>query len=127
MKKLVRLPEAELSVMRAVWRLPAPAITGAIRARLEKERPWNLSAIQTLLSRLTERGFLSAGKEGRQNEYTHLVSEGEYVAFENAPFLEGKGLPGLVTALYDSQSISREDLAELRAFLDEAMGKGGGT
>ena len=49
------------------------------------------------------------------------------MAFENAPFLEGKGLPGLVTALYDSQSISREDLAELRAFLDEAMGKGGGT
>ena len=98
-----------------------------IRARLEKERPWNLSALQTLLSRLTERGFLSAGKEGRQNVYTPLVSEGEYVAFENAPFLEGKGLPGLVTALYDSQSISREDLAELRAFLDEAMGKGGGT
>ena len=28
MKKLVRLPEAELSVMRAVWRLPAPAPTG---------------------------------------------------------------------------------------------------
>ena len=127
MKKLVRLPEAELSVMRAVWRRPGPAPTGAIRARLEKERPWNLSALQTLLSRLTERGFLSAGKEGRQNVYTPLVSEGEYVAFENAPFLEGKGLPGLVTALYDSQSISREDLAELRAFLDEAMGKGGGT
>ena len=127
MKKLVRLPEAELSVMRAMWRRPAPAPTGAIRARLEKERPWNLSALQTLLSRLTERGFLSAGKEGRQNVYTPLVSEGEYVAFENAPFLEGKGLPGLVTALYDSQSISREDLAELRAFLDEAMGKGGGT
>ena len=127
MKKLVRLPEAELSVMRAVWRLPAPAPTGTIRARLEKERPWNLSALQTLLSRLTERGFLSAGKEGRQNVYTPLVSEGEYVAFENAPFLEGKGLPGLVTALYDSQSISREDLAELRAFLEETMGKGGGT
>ena len=127
MKKLVRLPEAELSVMRAVWRLPAPAPTGAIRARLEKERPWNLSALQTLLSRLTERGFLSAGKEGRQNVYTPLVSEGEYVAFENAPFLEGKGLPGLVTALYDSRSVSREELSELRAFLDEAMGKGGGT
>ena len=84
-------------------------------------------ALKEAMARLTERGFLSAGKEGRQNVYTPLVSEGEYVAFENAPFLEGKGLPGLVTALYDSQSISREDLAELRAFLDEAMGKGGGT
>ena len=127
MKKLVRLPEAELSVMRAVWRLEPPIPTGAIRARLERERPWNLSALQTLLSRLAQRGFLAAGKEGRQNVYTPLVTEGEYLAFENAPFLEGKGLPGLVTALYDSNSISREDLAELRAFLDQAMGKEGDT
>ena len=64
MKKLNRLPEAELTIMRAVWRLGPPVPTGAIRARLEKERPWNLSALQTLLARLTERGFLSVGKEG---------------------------------------------------------------
>ena len=107
MKKLNRLPEAELTVMRAVWRLEPPVPTGAIRARL------------------TERGFLSVGKEGRQNVYTPLVDEGEYLAFENAPFLEGRGLPGLVAALYDSRSVSREELAELRAFLDEAMGKEG--
>ena len=120
MKKLNRLPEAELTVMRAVWRLEPPVPTGAIRTRLEKERPW-----KTLLARLTERGFLSVGKEGRQNVYTPLVDEGEYLAFENAPFLEGRGLPGLVAALYDSRSVSREELAELRAFLDEAMGKEG--
>lgn len=64
MKKLNRLPEAELTVMRAVWRLEPPVPTGAIRARLEKERPWNLSALQTLLARLTERGFLSVGGRG---------------------------------------------------------------
>ena len=76
MKKLNRLPEAELTVMRAVWRLEPPVPTGAIRTRLEKERPWNLSALQTLLARLTERGFLFVGKEGRQNVYTPLVDEG---------------------------------------------------
>ena len=102
MKKLNRLPEAELTVMRAVWRLEPPVPTG-----------------------LTERGFLSVGREGRQNVYTPLVDEGEYLAFENAPFLEGRGLPGLVAALYDSRSVSREELAELRVFLDEAMGKEG--
>ena len=48
-----------------------------------------------------------------------------YLAFESAPFLEGRGLPGLVAALYDSRSVSREELSELRAFLDEAMGKEG--
>ena len=124
MKKLNRLPEAELTVMRAVWRLEPPVPTGAIQRQM-CIRDRNLSALQTLLARLTERGFLSVGKEGRQNVYTPLVDEGEYLAFENAPFLEGRGLPGLVAALYDSRSVSREELAELRAFLDEAMGKEG--
>ena len=123
MKHLTRLPEAELTVMRAVWHLQWPAATGAIRARLEQERNWNLSALQTLLARLTERGFLAAGKEGRQNVYTPLVSEGEYLAFENAPFLKGRGLPGLVATLYESHSIDREDLEQLRAFLDQAIGE----
>lgn len=30
-----------------------------------------------------------------------------------------------MAALYDSRSVSREELAELRVFLDEAMGKEG--
>ena len=41
------------------------------------------------------------------------------------PHVAGRGLPGLVAALYDSRSVSREELAELRVFLDEAMGKEG--
>lgn len=126
MKKLVRLPDAELQVMRAVWSLEAPARTGDIRARLEEDRPWNLSALQTLLSRLTERGFLSWEKDGRQRSYTPLVEEGEYLAFENRPYLAGRqgGLPHLVACLYENDSVSREDLAQLREFLDSAMGEG---
>ena len=125
MNHLTRLPEAELTVMRAVWRLPAPVSTGAVRAELEKRRSWNLSALQTLLARLTDRGFLAAGKDGRHNVYTPLVGEGEYLAFENAPFLEGRGLPGLVASLYQARSIGRADLEELRAFLDKAIGEEG--
>ena len=126
MDRLTRLPEAELTVMRAVWALEAPARTGDIRAQLEKTRPWNLSALQTLLTRLTDRGFLSAGKEGRQRTYTPLVSEGEYLAFENRPFLAGRrgALPELVASLYESDSVTLSDLEELRVFLDQAIAAG---
>ena len=116
MKKLNRLPEAELTVMRAVWRLEPPVPTGAIRARLEKERPWNLSALQTLLARLTERGFLSVGKEGRQNVYTPLVDEGEYLAFE-------KGMHVLVI-LTDITNYA-EALREVSAAKKEVPGRRG--
>ena len=116
MKKLNRLPEAELTVMRAVWRLEPPVPTGAIRARLEKERPWNLSALQTLLARLTERGFLSVGKEGRQNVYTPLVDEGEYLAFE-------KGMHVLVI-MTDITNYA-EALREISAAKKEVPGRRG--
>lgn len=119
METLTRLPDAELQVMRAVWALEPPAATGGIRAELEKSKPWNLSALQTLLSRLVERGFLSTGKEGRQRAYTPLVSEAEYLAFENSFYLERRGVSRLVASLYESGSIGAEDLDELKAWLDE--------
>lgn len=123
-----RLPDAELEVMRAVWALEAPAQTGDIRRELEKGRAWNLSALQTLLTRLTGRGFLRTEKAGRQRAYTPLVGEEEYLAFENRPFFRGArgaSVSRLVAALYESDSIGEEDLRELRAFLDRAEGKGG--
>lgn len=121
MEHLTRLPDAELQVMRAVWALTPPTATGAIRAELEKSRPWNLSALQTLLSRLVERGYLSTGKEGRQRAYAPLVSEREYLVFENSPYLARKGVSNLVASLYESGTISHGDLDELRAWLDERM------
>ena len=74
MKKLVRLPEAELSVMRAVWRLPAPAPPGAIRARLEKERPWYLAALQTLLGP-AHRAGIPLRRQGGAAERVHPPGE----------------------------------------------------
>lgn len=122
-----RLPDAELEVMRAVWALSAPCATGEVRRELEKSRAWNLSALQTLLSRLVGRGFLASGKEGRQRTYTPLVEQGDYLAFENAPFLAGRGgaVSRLVASLYEQNSIDRTDLEELRAFIDRTVKKEG--
>ena len=109
MERLSRLPEAELTVMRAVWALPAPAATGAVR---------------TLLSRLAEKGYLASEMAGRQRAWTPLVAEREYLAFENRPFLgkrPGAALSSLVASLYEENAIGRDDLEELRAFLDRAI------
>lgn len=124
-----RLPDAELTVMRAVWRLEPPALTGDIRRELERDREWNLSALQTLLGRLCRRGFLRTEKAGRQRSYTPLVAEEDYLAFENRPYFRGGRGPsvsGLVAALYRSESISAQDLKELRDFLDRTAGREGG-
>ena len=95
MKKLNRLPEAELTVMRAVWRLeppvphrghPHPAGEGAA---VESVRPSDPAGPAD------RAGLPVRGEGGAAERLYPLVDEGEYLAFENAPFLEGRGLPGL--------------------------------
>lgn len=123
-----RLPDAELEVMKAVWYSEAPVSTTKIHERLEQNRPWNVSALQTLLNRLIGRGFLSSGKEGKNRVYIPLVREKDYLASENRSFLErlnGNSVRRFVASLYDSHSLTEQDLEELKAFLDEKT-KGGG-
>ena len=40
-----KLPDTELKVMQAIWHIEPPASTSAVREELQKERPWNLSAL----------------------------------------------------------------------------------
>ena len=70
-----KLPDTELKVMQAIWHIEPPASTSAVREELQKERPWNLSALQTLLGRLVRRGFLQTEKQGKSRYYTPLVTE----------------------------------------------------
>lgn len=123
MRQFTRLPGAELKVMQAVWGCKEyPVTTARIREILEREKPWNLSALQTLLNRLIARGFLNSGKQGKNRCYTPLIGEEEYLADENRSILEklnGNSVTRLVASLYDSHSITEEDLEELRAFLEE--------
>jgi BlaI family penicillinase repressor len=123
MRQFTRLPGAELKVMQAVWSCGEyPVTTTRIRDVLEREKPWSASALQTLLNRLIARGFLDSGKEGKNRCYTPLIGEKEYLADENRSILEklnGNSVTRLVASLYDSHSITEEDLKELRAFLEE--------
>lgn len=127
MRRFARLPGAELEVMQAVWESGEyPVSTAAVRGSLERKRPWNASALQTLLNRLIDRGFLSSGKRGKNRCYTPLVAEEEYLADENRSLLERlneNSVTRLVASLYDSHAITQRDLEELREFLDERTGR----
>ena len=64
-------------------------------------------------------------KEGKNRFYTPLVAEKEYLAVENKAFLEkvnNHSVTKLVASLYDSHSITEEDLDELAAFIRSKTG-----
>lgn len=116
-----RLPDTEFEVMQGVWRCDTPVSTAELKAYLEKEREWNMSALQTVLSRLEEKGFVKSEKSGRNRFYIPLVEEKDYLADESRSFLKRLGgikLSGLVAAMYDGKRITEEELEELQQFID---------
>ena len=113
MAELMRLPDTELEIMKVIWENGATLSTSEIKASLEEQRPWNVS------------GFLESYKEGKNRFYTPLVAEKEYLAVENKAFLEkvnNHSVTKLVASLYDSHSITEEDLDELAAFIRSKTG-----
>ncbi|MBR4015455.1 MAG: BlaI/MecI/CopY family transcriptional regulator [Anaerotignum sp.] len=121
------LPDTELEIMQVIWEKGEILSTSDVKALLEQNRPWNISALQTLLNRLIDRGFLESYKKGKNRYYRPLVGEKEYLAEENRLFLERvnrHSLTKLVASLYDSSAISEADLDELAAFIREKTGGG---
>jgi len=117
-----RLPDAELMIMNIVWREKGEITSAQITKMLEGQKDWTITTILTFLSRLTERGFLTVRKEGRQNFYMAVIQEAAYVESESKTFLQrlhGNSLTSLVAALYDGKAVSKADLDELKAYIDE--------
>lgn len=117
-----RLPDAELEIMVIVWAQEAPVSSSFILERLEGRRMWSLQTLLTVLSRLTEKGFLICEKQGRSNLYHAAVPEDAYKQAEGKSLLErlyGNSFKSLVASLYDGNAITRDDLAEMRRYLDE--------
>ena len=98
--------------------LTVPSYAGAGRTM---QKGWKIQAVQVVLGRLVEKGYLSCEKIGRLNYYTPLVAEADYRAAETETFVEKlyRNSPkSLIAALVQSQPLSKEDLEEIRALLD---------
>ena len=116
---LKRLSESELDIMLISWRAPEALDTGKIARRLQKG--WKIQAVQVILGRLVNKGYVSCEKIGRLNYYTPLVPQAAYRAAETETFVEKlyRNSPkSLIAALVQSQPLSKEDLEEIRALLD---------
>lgn len=104
-----KLPDTELKVMQAIWHIEPPASTSAVREELQKERPWNLSALQTLLGDWS-RLFLQTEKRGKSRYYTPLVTEEDYLAEDSRRYFQkwtGGSPQGLVACLYVNHSLQK--------------------
>lgn len=120
----MQISDAELEIMKIVWGNPEevtlfPYIMDALA---ERGRPCQKNTLIVLLSRLMSKGFLSAKKVGRRNEYTPLVSEAEYQTAQTKRFLDkiyAGSVKGLVSNLIMGDLLTEAEYEELKGLLEK--------
>ncbi len=115
-----RLPDSELEIMQVIWSCDGPVSRSHIENMLKTEHPLASTTILTLLTRLSERGFIEIIRQGRGNVYRPLVSKREYLAVQSSSFFRklcGGSVSAFAAALCDSD-LSGEDIEELRRLLE---------
>lgn len=116
-----RLPDGEFTILKVIWQLPNPTTSAQIMEKWGKITI-GTQTLLTVLARLTEKGFLESVRKGRERQYTAIISEDEYLEVETSDFLKrysGHSMGGLVKTLFSSNSLSDNELDELRSLLDQ--------
>lgn len=123
-----QISDSELEIMKIIWGNPEkvtlfPYIMDGLASR---GRPCQKNTLIVLLSRLMNKGFLSARKIGRHNEYTALVSETDYQTAQTKNFLdkiyEGSA-KGLVSNLIMGDLLTDEEYEDLKKLLEKGKEK----
>ena len=118
--RIRRLPDAEQEVMQAIWACQPPVARTDIENILFKEHPMAMTTLLTLLTRLSDKGFITITKNGRRSYYTPLISQENYLASQSKTFFEklcGRNISTFAAALCDS-GLTKEEIAELRSLLE---------
>lgn len=118
-----RLSEAELDIMKLLWKENTPLKASEIVKMLFPKYTWKVPTAHVLLSRLAEKGFVDADKSSYSHRFFHVVTEEEYFAGESAALVRkaGRSLPMLFASLIESEDVTDAELLELSEMLDKKL------
>jgi predicted transcriptional regulator len=118
----VRISDAELEVMEALWAAGQPLTAAEVADRIDSTRDWTLATVKTMLSRLATKGALQHREDGRRFLYSPAIKREDYVGHESRRFVErlfGGRLSPLVARLAEEDGLDDDDIAEIEALLRE--------
>lgn len=122
----VHLTASEWNVLECLW-CHSPQTVMELVAELKCRVGWAKSTTITTLRRMEEKGLVRSETIGKAKHYTPLVAREEVEIEETHTFLDRvyRGSVGLmVSTMARRQALTQEDIAQLRAILDQAEGGG---
>lgn len=124
--KAPNISEAEWTVMEALWER-APRVASELAKSLQPTTGWAVNTVRTMLTRLVEKGAVTAGEnEAGLREFSPAVTREALVRAESESFLnrvfQGAAQPLLVHFATRS-NLSAEEIDQLKHLLDESVKK----
>jgi BlaI family transcriptional regulator, penicillinase repressor len=116
-----RITDAEWTVMKVVWAHKTTTAKEVVEA-LASETAWKLQTVQTLMTRLVQKGALAVDKSSREHIFTPLLTEQECRQAVSRSFLArvfGGEIAPFLACLLERQKLTRKEIADLRRILDE--------
>ncbi len=111
------LTESEEIIMFKIWEIGTPITSVILLDEFRETRGWKSQTINTFLSRLVEKEYLSVEKRGVANEYTVLISKEKFEqnsAKEVINKIYGGSIKRLIASFVESDSISEKELKEIK-------------
>jgi len=124
MAEIKRLPDSEFEIMEIIWDNPPPPpmTTLQIMEKMKPDRNIKLQTLLTMLLRLTEKGFLTSARVGRERNYTPVISKQAYMQVETETFMTRHyihSMGSFIKTFYEGQELSPDEIKELKDWLAE--------
>ena len=122
MRKIVAISDAELEIMKIIWKNPNITANKIIE-QLKGKTEWKPNTIKTLINRLLNKGAIDFEKEGKEYYYYNLINEEEYKISESKSFLNkifNGSMNLMLMNFIKTKNLSEKDIEELKKILNNA-------
>lgn len=120
-KEIPNISESEWEVMNVLWQ-KSPQTANDVMFSLQEQTDWKPKTIRTLLDRLVHKNVIGVNKDHRVYTFFPLYSQGECQRAEAQSFIKriyGGTLKSMLVQFIQEDSLSEEDIRELRSILNE--------
>jgi len=115
-----KITDAELEIMKILWREREPVDYTSIRIELQELKGWEKTTISTLLKRLADKGVINIEKR-KVMYYAPNITEAEYVQSQEQAMIDklyGGSAKSLVASLFQKGKLTETDIDELREYFN---------
>lgn len=120
-ENIITIGEAELEIMKVIWRAKEPIGSAEIGKAVESHG-WKRTTVATFLARLVEKGAIAAERRGKALYYTPLITAKEYKKSQVKSLISNVfdgSARELVASLFEEKALSDNDIEELKAIFDD--------